>query len=292
MYVQAPNPGGARETHTRNERIMFGKHTRDSTTPTPSTPARSTASSATRLRPRPSWKCTNCSTGSQQVESQINSQFTSLATYAQIAQEQVEVARSEARATHRAVRTAPHLTHRARARRPHLLVHGRGPWRLRPRRHRPPRRPRALRRPDPQGTRRMPPTSEGPRRGDRHDVRVHAAEPHRGRAGRGRSAPNVEQVDAEVSETEVFETAEVIAFAPLTLDPPTIAATSRRRRSTAPSPTCPSTADAAPTDGVVSDATCECRSTAQRRRSRSRWISGRFPCACRLRPTWDRSASG
>ena len=35
----------------------------------------------------------------QQVESQINSQFTSLATYAQIAQEQVEVARSEARAT-------------------------------------------------------------------------------------------------------------------------------------------------------------------------------------------------
>ena len=35
----------------------------------------------------------------QQVEAQISSQFTSLATYAQIAQEQVEVARSEARAT-------------------------------------------------------------------------------------------------------------------------------------------------------------------------------------------------
>ena len=35
----------------------------------------------------------------EQVESQINSQFTSLATYAQIAQEQVELARSEARAT-------------------------------------------------------------------------------------------------------------------------------------------------------------------------------------------------
>jgi len=35
----------------------------------------------------------------EQVESQITSQFTSLATYAQIAQEQVELARSEARAT-------------------------------------------------------------------------------------------------------------------------------------------------------------------------------------------------
>ena len=34
----------------------------------------------------------------EQVESQINSQFTSLATYAQIAQEQVELARAEARA--------------------------------------------------------------------------------------------------------------------------------------------------------------------------------------------------
>jgi hypothetical protein len=34
-----------------------------------------------------------------QVEAQINSQFTSLATYAQIAQEQVELARSEAKAT-------------------------------------------------------------------------------------------------------------------------------------------------------------------------------------------------
>ena len=33
-----------------------------------------------------------------QAESQINSQFTSLATYAQIAHEQVELARSEARA--------------------------------------------------------------------------------------------------------------------------------------------------------------------------------------------------
>ena len=35
----------------------------------------------------------------EQVESQVNSQFTSLAAYAQIAQEQIELARSEAMAT-------------------------------------------------------------------------------------------------------------------------------------------------------------------------------------------------
>ena len=35
----------------------------------------------------------------EQVESQVNSQFTSLAAYAQIAQEQIELARSEASAT-------------------------------------------------------------------------------------------------------------------------------------------------------------------------------------------------
>jgi hypothetical protein len=35
----------------------------------------------------------------EQVESQVNSQFTSLAAYAQIAQEQIELARSEATAT-------------------------------------------------------------------------------------------------------------------------------------------------------------------------------------------------
>jgi hypothetical protein len=43
-----------------------------------------------------------------QVESQVNSQFTSLAAYAQIAQEQIELARSEATAT--ADRTEHRLT--------------------------------------------------------------------------------------------------------------------------------------------------------------------------------------
>ena len=52
----------------------------------------------------------------QQVESQINSQFTSLATYAQIAQEQVEVARSEARAiTERSEQRLTSLIERERA---------------------------------------------------------------------------------------------------------------------------------------------------------------------------------
>ncbi len=52
----------------------------------------------------------------EQVESQINSQFTSLATYAQIAQEQVELARSEARAaTERSEQRMTSLIERERA---------------------------------------------------------------------------------------------------------------------------------------------------------------------------------
>jgi hypothetical protein len=52
----------------------------------------------------------------QQVESQINSQFTSLATYAQIAQEQVELARSEAKAaTERSEQRLTSLIERERA---------------------------------------------------------------------------------------------------------------------------------------------------------------------------------
>jgi predicted nucleic acid-binding Zn-ribbon protein len=51
-----------------------------------------------------------------QVESQINSQFTSLATYAQIAQEQVELARSEAKAaTERSEQRLTSLVERERA---------------------------------------------------------------------------------------------------------------------------------------------------------------------------------
>jgi hypothetical protein len=52
----------------------------------------------------------------QQVESQITSQFTSLATYAQIAQEQVELARSEAKAaTERSEQRLTSLIERERA---------------------------------------------------------------------------------------------------------------------------------------------------------------------------------
>jgi hypothetical protein len=52
----------------------------------------------------------------EQVEAQVNSQFTSLATYAQIAQEQVELARSEARAaTERSEQRLTSLVERERA---------------------------------------------------------------------------------------------------------------------------------------------------------------------------------
>ena len=59
----------------------------------------------------------------EQAESQISSQFTSLATYAQIAQEQVELARSEAKAaTERSEQRLTSLIERE-PRRPHHLVH-------------------------------------------------------------------------------------------------------------------------------------------------------------------------
>jgi len=52
----------------------------------------------------------------EQVEAQISSQFTSLATYAQIAQEQIELARSEARAaTERSEQRVMSLVERERA---------------------------------------------------------------------------------------------------------------------------------------------------------------------------------
>src|SRR6478735_2400788 len=51
-----------------------------------------------------------------QVESQISSQFTSLATYAQIAQEQIELARAESRAaTERSEHRVTELIERERA---------------------------------------------------------------------------------------------------------------------------------------------------------------------------------
>jgi hypothetical protein len=100
MYVQTPESGGTRETRTsqRNERIMFGKQRDIDDTDTLDSSAidgffgneaaAETVVEVHELQQRV-----------QQVEAQISSQFTSLATYAQIAQEQVEVARSEARAT-------------------------------------------------------------------------------------------------------------------------------------------------------------------------------------------------
>ena len=52
----------------------------------------------------------------EQVEAQVNSQFTSLATYAQIAQEQIELARSEAKAaTERSEQRMTELIERERA---------------------------------------------------------------------------------------------------------------------------------------------------------------------------------
>ena len=159
----------------------------------------------------------------QQVESQINSQFTSLATYAQIAQEQVEVARSEARA----------LTERSEQRLTSLIE-----------------RERADRISSYTG---VAPGGSAPDVTARLDALEHSVAQirkgldeclHRQKAlaeaiatmfecmprtapavepgAVAQEAEHVEQVEAEEVEAEVFEAAEVIAFAPLTLDPPTI----------------------------------------------------------------------
>ena len=156
----------------------------------------------------------------KQVESQISSQFTSLATYAQIAQEQVEVARSEARAiTERSEQRLTSLIERERADRISSFTGS-------------------------------APAGSAPAVTARLDALEHSvAQIRRGLdecLQRQKAlaeaiatmfecmprnptvvepvvaAPNVEHVDAEVSQTEVYETAEVIAFAPLTLDPPTL----------------------------------------------------------------------
>jgi len=151
----------------------------------------------------------------QQVESQISSQFTSLATYAQIAQEQVELARSEAKAaTERSERRLTTLVERERADRIASFT-GQAPagsapevtTRLDALEHSVAQirksldeclqRQKALADAIAMMFERMPwtaPTSQ--------------PEPE---------TPTVEEVD-----TEVFETAEVIAFAPLTLDPPIV----------------------------------------------------------------------
>ena len=90
-----------------------------------------------------------------QAESQINSQFTSLATYAQIAQEQIELARAEAKAsTERSEHRVTELIERERADRI-SADERRCPDRIEPRRDRPPRCARAQRRPDQGHTRRV-----------------------------------------------------------------------------------------------------------------------------------------
>ena len=151
MYVQAPDPGGARETRTsqRNERTMFGKQRDiDDTDILDSSAidgffgdeaAAETVVEVHELQHRV-----------QQVESQISSQFTSLATYAQIAQEQVELARSEAKAaTERSERRLTTLVERERADRISSFT-GQAPAGSVPRGDHSSRRPRTLRRPDPQ----------------------------------------------------------------------------------------------------------------------------------------------
>ncbi len=159
----------------------------------------------------------------QQVESQINSQFTSLATYAQIAQEQVEVARSEAKATtERSEQRITSLIERERADRISSFTG-------------------------------VAPAGSAPDVTARLDALEHSvAQIRKGLdeclqrqkaladaiatmfecmprnsttvepAAVAQYDENVNEVDTEVFETEVFETAEVIAFAPLTLDPPRI----------------------------------------------------------------------
>ena len=151
----------------------------------------------------------------QQVESQISSQFTSLATYAQIAQEQVELARSEAKATtERSERRLTSLVERERADRIASFT-GRAPagsapevtTRLDALEHSVAQirksldeclqRQKALADAIATMFERMPWTTSA--------------------IGPDPVTPTVEEID-----TEVFEAAEVIAFAPLTLDPPTI----------------------------------------------------------------------
>jgi ElaB/YqjD/DUF883 family membrane-anchored ribosome-binding protein len=159
----------------------------------------------------------------QQVESQISSQFTSLATYAQIAQEQVELARSEAKAaTERSERRLTTLVERERADRIASFT-GRAPagsapevtTRLDALEHSVAQirksldeclqRQKALADAIATMFERMPWTTPA--------------------IGPDPVTPRVEEIDAEM-----FEAADVISFAPLTLDPPTLEA----HRSSAP----------------------------------------------------------
>ena len=153
----------------------------------------------------------------QQVESQITSQFTSLATYAQIAQEQVELARSEAKAaTERSEQRLTSLVERERNDRISSFT-GEAP---------------AGSAPD--VTARLDALEHSVaqiRKG--LDECLHRQKAladaiatmfeHMPRAGMAAvRQPVTEDITTEEVDTEVFDAAEVVAFAPLTLDPPTI----------------------------------------------------------------------
>ena len=113
MQEQAPTAGGA--LSHRNDTPCSARPTR-LTTPTPSTPVRSTDFFGDEAAAEAVVEMDELKHRVKQAESQISSQFTSLATYAQIAQEQVEVARSEARAlTERSEQRLTSLIERERA---------------------------------------------------------------------------------------------------------------------------------------------------------------------------------
>jgi hypothetical protein len=220
MQQQAPDPGGARETRTtqRYERIMFGKQRDIDDTDTLDSSAidgffgdeaaAETVVEVHELQYRV-----------QQVESQINSQFTSLATYAQIAQEQVEVARSEARAlTERSEQRITSLIERERADRISSST-GVAPAGS-----------------NPDGTARLDALEHSVaqiRKGldeclQRQKALAEAIATMFECMPRSSAVEPVAAkplaVAQNVEQAEVFETAEVIAFAPLTLDPPTVGA--------------------------------------------------------------------
>ena len=156
----------------------------------------------------------------QQVESQINSQFTSLATYAQIAQEQVEVARSEARAiTERSEQRLTSLIERERADRISSFT-GVAPGGSAPDVT---ARLDALEHSVAQIRKGLDECLQRQKALAEAIATMFECMPRNTTAAKPVAvAQDVEQIQADVSDAEEFEAAEVIAFAPLTLDVPTI----------------------------------------------------------------------
>ncbi len=211
----------------------------------------------------------------EQVEAQISSQFTSLATYAQIARNRSSSPGQRPKPPPNAPNSASPPSSSA-TRRPDLVVHRSGPCRLDARRHRPPRCTRALRRPDPQGPRRLPGASEGARRRHHHDVRTSRAGPAGLRPGRRTGTTGCARR----------------LVAPPSLVGPTGAPTTivrRSPRSAARSPICHSTADQRSSPERPQSVGIAAVDRSQRTADR---FSGRSRRACPCRPTWDRSASG